>query len=133
MSQLQLALRRELAVNAVISPSTAIIGYRNGDIFSSPSSHLILDGVCREASDAYTAQLSSETKEWLQGLSVQGINVDHTTLVKDHTDAYSKEACPSGTVPTRAPSNHYFHPARSQKSCTEGGFKTSSAFIPAIS
>lgn len=80
MSQLQLALRRKLAVNAVINPLTAIIGCRNGDIFSSPSSHLILDGVCREASDAYAAQFSSETKEWLQGLSVQGINVESVTV-----------------------------------------------------
>ncbi|KIK07211.1 hypothetical protein K443DRAFT_199615 [Laccaria amethystina LaAM-08-1] len=77
MPQLQLALRRKLAVNAVINPLTAIIGCRNGDIFSSPSSHHILDSVCREASDAYAAQVSSETKEWLQGLSVQGINVEN--------------------------------------------------------
>lgn len=80
MSQLQLALRRKLAVNAVINPLTAIIGCRNGDIFSSPSSDLILDNVCREASDAYEAQVSSETKEWLQGLSIQGINVENVMV-----------------------------------------------------
>ncbi|KAJ7727824.1 ketopantoate reductase-like protein [Mycena maculata] len=65
LATVQLALRRKLVVQSVIHPLTAIMGCRNGDVFSSENAVRIAARLCREASDVYGAQIREETKAWL--------------------------------------------------------------------
>jgi 2-dehydropantoate 2-reductase len=82
MHEMQVALRRKLVVNAVINPLTAIMGCRNGDIFSSPAAHRIMNSVCYEAEKAFTAEFQSETNQWINGLARQGVDVDNINATR---------------------------------------------------
>lgn len=74
MSEVQLAMRRKLVVNAVINPLTAVLGCRNGDIFTTKAAERIMQRVCQEASDVYAAQAQAETQAWLDSLAAQGMD-----------------------------------------------------------
>ncbi|KAJ7446501.1 ketopantoate reductase-like protein [Mycena galericulata] len=67
MAHVQLVLRRKLVVKSVIHPLTAIMGCRNGDLFSSPNAIRIAARICQEASNVYSAQIREETTAWLAG------------------------------------------------------------------
>ncbi|KAF9015653.1 ketopantoate reductase PanE/ApbA C terminal-domain-containing protein [Cyathus striatus] len=62
ISEVGLAIQRKLVVNAVINPLTALMGCRNGDIFTSPAAQHLCRKVCREAADAYAAQIMSRIR-----------------------------------------------------------------------
>ncbi|KAF8899031.1 ketopantoate reductase-like protein [Infundibulicybe gibba] len=78
IAEVQLAMQRKLVVNAVINPLSAIMGCRNGELFTTEYSKRITRRVCQEASDVYTAQKKAETQTWLESLPAQG--VDPTTV-----------------------------------------------------
>lgn len=82
MHEMQVILRRKLVVNAVINPLTAIMGCRNGDIFTSPATRYLMDSVCYEASQAFAAEFQSETNQWIHGLKEQGVNVDGVNVTR---------------------------------------------------
>lgn len=82
MHEMQVILRRKLVVNAVINPLTAILGCRNGDLFTSPAAHRIMNSVCYEASQAFAAEFQSETNQWLKGLGEQGVDVDNVNVMR---------------------------------------------------
>ncbi|KAJ6621214.1 ketopantoate reductase-like protein [Mycena sp. CBHHK59/15] len=65
MAHVQLALRRKLAVTSVIHPLSAILGCRNGDIFSIPPALRLAQRICQEASDVFGVQIREETKAWM--------------------------------------------------------------------
>jgi 2-dehydropantoate 2-reductase len=65
MAELQVTMRRKLVVNSVINPLTAIMGCRNGDIFTSTAAHRIMTRVCQEAAKVYAAQICAEAQSWM--------------------------------------------------------------------
>ncbi|KAJ3721738.1 ketopantoate reductase-like protein [Lentinula raphanica] len=65
MEEMQITMRRKLAVNAVINPLTALIGCKNGDVFQTPEARSLLFGVCKEASNVYTAEMVAEAQKFL--------------------------------------------------------------------
>jgi 2-dehydropantoate 2-reductase len=80
IAYVQTAMRRKLVVNAVINPLTALMGCRNGDIFTTLSSHRITKRICQEASSAFKAQTEAQTKAWLDTLVAQGIDADDVAI-----------------------------------------------------
>ncbi|KAG6814133.1 hypothetical protein H0H92_002128 [Tricholoma furcatifolium] len=80
MSEVQTIMRRKLVANAVINPLTALMGCRNGDIFTTSASKSILQKVCQEASQAFAAEFSSESKAWLAKLAAQGVDIKDVTV-----------------------------------------------------
>ncbi|KAJ7492473.1 ketopantoate reductase-like protein [Mycena latifolia] len=74
MAAVQLALRRKVVVQSVIHPLTAIMGCRNGDVFSSPNAVRLATKICQEASDVYALQIREETQAWMgtSGTDMEG-------------------------------------------------------------
>lgn len=68
IQDVHVAMRRKLAVNAVIYPMTALMGCRNGDIFREEASRRIARRICSEASAAYACELISSTHSMLERL-----------------------------------------------------------------
>lgn len=73
LSEMQTAMRRKLVANVVINCLTALMGCRNGDIFNTSATIRIMERVCREASEAFIAEFSSESRAWLNSLHSQGV------------------------------------------------------------
>lgn len=69
MSEVQLAMRKKLVVNAVVNSLTAILGCRNGALFKDEASKRILHDVCTEAAAAFQAQLEADTQAFLESLA----------------------------------------------------------------
>ncbi|GLB35874.1 putative ketopantoate reductase PanE/ApbA C terminal [Lyophyllum shimeji] len=80
MSQIQTAMRRKLVANAVINPLTAIMGCRNGEVFTTNAAKRILQRVCQEASDAFAAQIKSDSRAWLGTLATEGVDTERVTI-----------------------------------------------------
>ncbi|KAG6910507.1 hypothetical protein DXG01_009926 [Tephrocybe rancida] len=80
MSEVQTAMRRKLVANAVINPLTAVMGCRNGDIFTTEAANRIAKRICQEASDAFAAEFRSDSKEWLDNLASQGGNIENVPV-----------------------------------------------------
>jgi len=76
IAHVQMSMRRKLVVNAVINPLTAIMGCRNGDLFTTAASRRILQRVCQEAADAYAAQIKAETQAWLKTVPGDSANTE---------------------------------------------------------
>jgi 2-dehydropantoate 2-reductase len=93
MSDLQVAMRRKLVVNAVINPLTAIMGCRNGEIFKTYASHRIMQRVCDEASSAFEAQIRSDTQTILENLQDQDASVPVGRLPRALTTDSLVEEC----------------------------------------
>ncbi|KAH7886099.1 ketopantoate reductase PanE/ApbA C terminal-domain-containing protein [Phlebopus sp. FC_14] len=68
ISDIQLAMRKKLVVNAVVNPLTAILGCRNGALFRDQGSERMLRNVCNEAAAVFQAQLEADTQAWLDSL-----------------------------------------------------------------
>lgn len=51
------AMKRKLVVNAIVNPLTAIMNCRNGDVFQSDYARHVAQRVCREAGQAFAADL----------------------------------------------------------------------------
>ncbi|KAF5352393.1 hypothetical protein D9756_005942 [Leucocoprinus leucothites] len=80
--EMQVILRRKLVVNAVINPLTAIMGCRNGDLLISPAAHRLMNSVCYEAAQAFTAEYQSETDQWVNRLGAQGVDVNTVSATR---------------------------------------------------
>jgi 2-dehydropantoate 2-reductase len=76
INDVQIAMRRKLVVNAVINPLTALMGCRNGDIFTTSASHRIMKRICQEASSVFMAQAKSDARTRLDTLVAQGIEAE---------------------------------------------------------
>lgn len=57
ISTVLLAMKRKLVVNAVVNPLSALMNCRNGDIFQSDYARRVAQRVCREAGQAFAADL----------------------------------------------------------------------------
>lgn len=71
---LQLTLKRKLVVNAVVNPLTALMGCRNGDLFSHQPALDILSRICSEASSVFYTQHQNDIALEIQELQNQGID-----------------------------------------------------------
>jgi 2-dehydropantoate 2-reductase len=80
IAYMQTVMRRKVVVNAVINPLTALMGCRNGDIFSTRSSYRIMRRICLEASSVFKAQAEAETQTWLDTLVTQGIDAEDVAI-----------------------------------------------------
>ncbi|KAG6854525.1 hypothetical protein C0991_005437 [Blastosporella zonata] len=80
MSEVQTAMRTKLVANAVINPLTALMGCRNGDIFTTSAATRVMQRVCQEASDAFAAEFKADSKAWAEKLAAQGVTTDDTPL-----------------------------------------------------
>ena len=69
MSDVQLAMRKKLVVNAVVNPLAAILGCRNGALFKDEASKRMLQDVCTEAAAAFQAQLEADTQAFFGSLA----------------------------------------------------------------
>jgi len=68
IADVQVAMRRKLVVNAVLNPLTALMGCRNGDIFTQEASRRIAGRICSEAAAAFEAEMTNATHSMLEGL-----------------------------------------------------------------
>ncbi|KAJ4485805.1 ketopantoate reductase-like protein [Lentinula aciculospora] len=66
MEEMQIAMRRKLAVNAVINPLTALVGCKNGDVFQTTESRSLMFRICKEASDIFKAEMVAEARNFLK-------------------------------------------------------------------
>jgi len=66
IDEVYVTMRRKLVVNAVINPLTALMGCRNGEIFTHMASRRIVQRICSEASAAYACELKSLTHATLE-------------------------------------------------------------------
>ncbi|RDB28946.1 putative 2-dehydropantoate 2-reductase [Hypsizygus marmoreus] len=80
IAQVQTAMRRKLVVNAVINPLTALMGCRNGGIFTTTAARRILQRVCQEASDVFAAQIKADNKTWLESLAADGVDTNRVPV-----------------------------------------------------
>ncbi|KAF5388523.1 hypothetical protein D9757_004676 [Collybiopsis confluens] len=71
MSDMQIAIRRKLVVNAAVNPLTALIGCKNGEVFQSEASRALLRKICTEASDVFKAEMLMEAKEYIKTADIQ--------------------------------------------------------------
>ena len=69
MTDIQLAMRKKLVVNAVVNSLTAILGCRNGALFKDEASKRMLHDICTEAAAAFQAQLEADTQAFLGSLA----------------------------------------------------------------
>lgn len=74
IASVQVAMQRKLVVNSVINPLTAIMGCRNGELFTTEASRRIMGKICEEAAEIYKVQLQSDTRNRLHLLASQGKN-----------------------------------------------------------
>jgi len=79
-ANLQLIMRRKLAVNAVINPLTALMGCRNGQLTQLPSGSSIIQKICLEASLIFAAEMRRESTLWLEGMHSRGVDTKDVTL-----------------------------------------------------
>ncbi|KAH9486488.1 putative 2-dehydropantoate 2-reductase [Psilocybe cubensis] len=70
-SELDLAMKRKVVVNAVLNPLTSIMGCKNGDLFAHKPAIDLLEQVCNEASSVFLAQHTLESGQQMQA---EGIN-----------------------------------------------------------
>ncbi|KAG6879489.1 hypothetical protein C0992_002212 [Termitomyces sp. T32_za158] len=82
ISEIQTAMRRKLVANTVINCLTALMGCRNGDIFTTSAAIRIMQRVCHEASHVFTEEFNSETKAWLDSLVKQGVNIEDVPIAR---------------------------------------------------
>ncbi|KAF5385094.1 hypothetical protein D9615_001272 [Tricholomella constricta] len=80
MAHIQTAMRRKLVANAVINPLTALMGCRNGDIFTTTAAQRLMQRVCREASDAFAAQIKADSQAWMGTLAAQGVDTGSVSI-----------------------------------------------------
>ncbi|KAG1864730.1 ketopantoate reductase PanE/ApbA C terminal-domain-containing protein [Suillus subalutaceus] len=69
ITEVQLAMRKKLVVNAIVNPLTAVLGCRNGGLFKDESSQNMMRSVCEEAAAAFCAQIEADTQSWLDSLA----------------------------------------------------------------
>jgi 2-dehydropantoate 2-reductase len=79
-AELQLLMRRKLAVNAVINPLTALLGCRNGELTRLPTASKIMGSICWEASLVFAAEMSRGSVLWLEDMRSQGIDIKKVSL-----------------------------------------------------
>ena len=75
MAQIQITLRRRLVVHSVINPVTAILGCRNGDVFTTTAARRLMYRICQEAADVFAEQIKSDAKAWLGTLAGPNTNI----------------------------------------------------------
>ena len=79
-AELQLIMRRKIAVNAVVNPLTALMGCRNGELTRSPWASRIMHMVCWEASLVYAAEMRRESTFWLEDMQSRGVDTKDMAL-----------------------------------------------------
>ena len=76
ISEIQLAMRRKLVVNAAVSSLTALFGCRNGELLKSRAATISVKRICSEAARVFAAEHAAETQRWLDGFSKDGLDTD---------------------------------------------------------
>jgi 2-dehydropantoate 2-reductase len=106
ITDIEIAMRRKLVVNAVINPLTCIMGCRNREVFAHPSSIRILSKVCAEAEAVFRAQLRQETREWQAqqtGTRQAGADPASTTFHRPSTSSAEPNQATELITPSNAP------------------------------
>lgn len=83
-AELQLIMRRKLAVNAVINPLTALLGCRNGELTRMPWASRTIQLICWEASLIYAAEMLRENNFWLKDMQSRGVDTKDSVLPSLH-------------------------------------------------
>lgn len=76
ISEIQLAMRRKLVVNAAISSLTALFGCRNGELLKSKAAMISAKRICSEAARLFAAEHAAETQRWLDEFSKDGLDTE---------------------------------------------------------
>lgn len=66
MEDMQLLIRRKLAVNAVINPLSVLIGCKNGDLFQSDSARSLLRKICSECAMVFRAETLAGATQFMR-------------------------------------------------------------------
>ena len=93
-AEIQLTLRRKLAVNAVINPLTSVMGCRNGQLNRLPPRARIVQNICQETSSIFAAEMRHETARWLEDMRARGVDATNMALpsLPKSLSPYSLEA-----------------------------------------
>jgi 2-dehydropantoate 2-reductase len=96
MAEMEVVLRRKLAINACVGPITALIDCPNGALYGNMSAHRIVRSVCSEAAETFAAQAAAEGargrpvhKSWAVSLSRRALEEATMAVLRATSRNYS--------------------------------------------
>ena len=96
MAEMEVVLRKKLAINACVGPITALIDCPNGALYGNMSANRIVRSVCSEAADVFAAQAEAEVargkllhKSWAASLSRRALEEATMAVLRATSRNYS--------------------------------------------
>lgn len=96
MAEMEVMLRKKLAINACVGPITALIDCPNGALYGNMSANRIIRSVCSEAAEVFAAQAEAEAansrpvhKSWVTALSRRALEEATMSVLRATSRNYS--------------------------------------------
>jgi 2-dehydropantoate 2-reductase len=80
VADMQIIMRRKLAINAIVNPLTAIMNCRNGEVFTSDYAKTILRMACGEIAKVFAAEFLAGAKDYVDSAAEAGIDPNDVVL-----------------------------------------------------